>query len=113
MEASRGDKTICLPFESEKHYNSCMRDAKRFRQTLTELYNRHPELFPTRFGEGFSIDDKRVSERQQLALRRIELHATTAKFSVRPSFVLPDMTATTEEVEKGLFLRRWGVPYDA
>jgi hypothetical protein len=113
MEASRGDKTICLPFESEKHYNSCMRDAKRFRQTLTELYNRHPELFPTRFGEGFSIDDKRVSERQQLAIRRIELHATKEKFSVRPSFMLPYMTATTEEVEKGLFLRRWGVPYDA
>src|SRR2546423_12738721 len=87
MEASRGDKTICLPFESEKHYNSCMRHAKRFRQTLTELYNRHPELFPARFGEGFSIDDKRVSERQQLAIRRIELHATKEKFSERPSFM--------------------------
>ena len=113
MEASRGDKTICLPFESEKYDKSCMRDAKMFRQTLTELYNRHPELFPVRFGEGFSIDDTRVSKRQQRAIRRIELHATTAKFSVRPSFMLPSMTATTEEGEKGLFLRRWGVPYDA
>ena len=87
MEASRGDQTLCLPFESEKHYNACMRDAKIFRQTLTELYNRHPELFPARFGEGFSIDDKRVSARQHLAIRRLELHATKEKYSVRPSCI--------------------------
>ena len=90
-----------------------MRDAKMFRQTLTALYNRHPKLFPARFGAGFSMDDKRVSERQHLPIRRIELHATKEKFSVRPSFMLPSMTATTEAVEKGLFLRRWGVPSDA
>jgi hypothetical protein len=113
MEASRGDKTLCMPFESAKHYNACMRDATRFRQTLTALSNRHPARFPARFGEGFSIDDKRVSTRQQLAIRRIALHATKEKFSVRPSCVLPYRTATTEEVEKGLFLRHWGVPYDA
>ena len=113
MEASRGDKTLCLPCESEKHYNSCMRDAKRFRQTRTARDNRHPALLPTRCGAGCSIEDTRVSERQPRASRRIERHATTEKCSVRPSCMLPYLTATTEEGDKGLLLRRWGVPYDA
>ena len=36
MEASV-ETDYLPPFESEKPYNSCMRDAKMFRQTLTEL----------------------------------------------------------------------------
>jgi hypothetical protein len=113
MEPSRGDKSICLPFDSETHYDACVRSPRLFRQALLERYERHPELFPTRFGEGFTLDDRRYSVRQQLWLRRIELRATGQKFTVRPSLVFPYMLATTDEVEKGLYLRRWGVPYEA
>jgi hypothetical protein len=84
-----------------------------FRQTLPALYNRHPERFPARCGAGCSREDQRVSARQQLPLRRLALQAPTEKCSVRPSCLLPSMTATTAEGEKGLFLRRWGVPYAA
>jgi len=113
MEASRGEKTICLPFESEAHYEACMRNPEEFRRTLSSLYGRYPELFPARFEAGFVLDGKRFSERQQLSIRRVVLRATGQKFSIRPSFMLPYMTATTEDVEKGLYLRHWNVPYDA
>jgi hypothetical protein len=113
METSRGDKSICLPFQSEEHYEACMRDPKLFRRELEELYERYPELFPARFGEGFTLDDRRCSEKQQLWIRRIELRATKQKFTIRPSLVLPYMSATTEEVEKGLYLRHWNVPHEA
>ncbi|MGH8473578.1 MAG: hypothetical protein ACREVJ_14220, partial [Gammaproteobacteria bacterium] len=34
-------------------------------------------------------------------------------YQVRPSFVMPYMVARTEAVEKALYLRHWGVPFDA
>jgi hypothetical protein len=34
-------------------------------------------------------------------------------FTLRPSFLLPYGIGRTEEVEKALFLRQWGVPFDA
>src|SRR5215216_2081743 len=105
MEAPRGQKTICLPFQSEEHYEQCVRSPDLFRKTLMESYEQHPELFPARFGEGFTLDDKRHCERQQLWIRRIRLRTTRQKFTVRPSLVLPYMIATTDEVEKGLYLR--------
>ena len=46
-------------------------------------------------------------------MRRIKLKATRRVFTVRPSFLLPYGIGRTEEVEKALFLRQWGVPFDA
>lgn len=46
-------------------------------------------------------------------LRRIELKATAEVFLVRPSFLMPYMVGRTEDVEKALYLRHWGVPFDA
>ena len=113
MEASRGEKTICVPFESEAHYEGCVLDKARFRQALEEIHRRHPELFPSRFEEGFVLHDRYFSERLQLWTRRIRVKATGEVFGVRPSLATPYMVAMTEEVEKGLFLRHWGVPHEA
>src|SRR5262249_19254086 len=41
----------------------------------------------------------------------VECKATGQAFSVRPSFVLPYMAGWTDDVEKPLFLRRFGVPF--
>jgi hypothetical protein len=46
-------------------------------------------------------------------VRRIKLNATGAVFTLRPSFLLPYGIGRTEEVERALFLRHWGVPFDA
>jgi hypothetical protein len=35
-----------------------------------------------------------------------------AAYQLRPDTVMPYMVGTTEEVEKGLYLRRYGVPYE-
>jgi hypothetical protein len=112
MGSSRG-KSICVPFDSEEHYAACVADPKSFRQHLTEVYGQHPELFPTRMSEGFVLHDKSWSIKQQVMLRRLELTATAAVFLVRPSFLMPYMVGRTEAVEKALYLRHWGVPFDA
>src|SRR5690606_18102474 len=34
-------------------------------------------------------------------------------FQIRPSFIMPYCVARTQDIEHALYLRRWGVPYDA
>lgn len=50
---------------------------------------------------------------QRCGVRRIKLKATGAVFTLRPSCLLPDGIGRTEEVEQALFLRQWGVPFEA
>jgi hypothetical protein len=112
MEPSRG-KSICVPFDSEEHYAVCVADPESFRQHLTEVFGQHPELFPARMSEGFVLQDKSWSIKQQVMLRRLELKAPTEVFLGRPSFLRPSMVGRTAAVEKALYLRHWGVPFDA
>ncbi len=112
MEPSRG-KSLCVPFESEEHYAACVAEPASFRQHLTAVFGQHPELFPARISEGFVLHDKSWSLKQQVMLRRLELKATAEVFLVRPSFLMPSMVGRTEAVEKALYLRHWGVPFDA
>lgn len=46
-------------------------------------------------------------------VRRIEIKATAGVFLVRPSGLWPYLVGRTAEVEKALYLRQWGVPFDA
>ena len=46
-------------------------------------------------------------------MRRIKLKSTGQVYQIRPSFVMPYMIGHTDEVEKALYLRHWGVPFDA
>lgn len=104
--------SICLPFESEAHYQDCMKDFNQCRTYLDQVYADYPELFPQEWPRGYSFHGFVFSKKQQLLTRRIRTWSGKA-FQIRPSFVLPYMVARTEEVEKAFFLRRWGVPFDA
>lgn len=106
-------KSICLPCQSEAEYRQCVDDARQFRQFLQQMFARHPELFPAAFPQGFTLHDSYRSVKQAVRLRRIKLTATKEVFLVRPSLLLPYLSAKTSEVEKALYLRRWGVPFEA
>lgn len=108
-----GNKHICLPFTSKAQYREYVDDPAQYRQYLTQMLRQHPELFPKGMEQGFTFHDCYVSVKQDLIVRRIKVQATSAVFTLRPSFVMPYMIARTEEVEKALYLRQWGVPFDA
>jgi len=111
---SRAHKHICLPFESEADYQACLDDLTKYRRRLEDMRHRHPEIFPQAMAGGFSFHDSYRSRKQQgLRLRRIKLRQTGEVFTLRPSFVMPYLIARTEEVEKALYLRQWGVPFEA
>src|SRR5512135_802160 len=52
----------------------------------------------------------RVSAKRGVTIRRVRLKNGTAD-RIRPSFLMPSLTARTEEVQGPLFLRKFGVPF--
>jgi hypothetical protein len=112
-QPSHGRKHICVPFESEAQYRDCVADVAKYRAYLTKLCQHHPELFPQAMGDGATCHDRSPSRKQQVVLRRIKLKTTQEVFTLRPSFVLPSLVARAEEVKKALFVRQWGVPFEA
>ena len=95
---------------SEERYLQIINAPHEFRRTLDELFRQMPELFPANFAEGYQLKDDRRSAKQGVPIRRIVLNDGLA-YSVRPSFLMPYMTARTEDVQGSLFLRKFGVPF--
>jgi hypothetical protein len=108
-----GNKPICLPFASEALYREYVDHPAQYRQYLSEMRRQYPELFPQDMDQGFPFHDAYVSVKQDVIVRRIKLKTTGAVFTLRPAFVMPSMIARTDEVEKALYLRQWGVPFAA
>lgn len=107
--APRGSRTICLPV-TEESYGQIMAGPAEFKAFLNDQFQKTPELFPPGFALGYQLKDGRVSRKLGISQRRIRL-GDKSSFSVRPSFVMPYMTARTEQAQIGLFLRKFGVPY--
>jgi len=106
---SRGIRTICLPV-GEEFYAEVIRDAAQFRNWLQQQFCERPELFPKNFGSGFAMKDIRTSKKLSISLRRIMLRDGQS-YTIRPSFVMPYMPEFTDKAERGLFLRKFGLPY--
>jgi hypothetical protein len=110
LRAQYGQRTIILPIE-EEHYAQIIHDPQRFRdEWLNPNYAHSPELFPKGFEKGYEMNGHYTSKRQKIMIRRIALR-NGEQYQVRPAFVMPMMVARTEEVQAGLFLRKFGVPY--
>ena len=105
-----GRSTICLPIDKDD-YLTLVDDPTAFRRWIDDSFRDSPELFPEGFAQGYLLKDGRTSTKLGLPLRRIECKATGRAFTVRPSCVLPYMAGWTDDVEKPLFLRRFGVPF--
>ena len=111
----RGQKQICLGME-ETTYQEIWQDPKRIRQFLDDQMKEHPKLFPQAMQQlGYRLDgmEPESSKMPGIALRRIRIPGTNNVYFLRPSFVMPYMTGRLEDVEKGLYLRTFGVPYEA
>src|SRR5690349_16528913 len=107
---ARRCSTICLPI-SKDAYRGLIDDPARFRAWLDAACKDCPELFPEAFALGYTRKDDRVSAKTGIRTRRVECKADGRAYSVRPSFVLPYAAGLTDDIEKPLFLRRFGVPF--
>ena len=90
-----------------------MTNKVKIREYLDNSYSRHPELFPEAFKGGYVLHGFVYSKKQEIKTRRIKLVENNEAYQIRPSFLMPYMIARTDEVEKGLYFKRWGVPFEA
>jgi hypothetical protein len=96
---------------TEEHYANIIDDPTRVRKEwLDPQYAGSPELFPPDFAKGYEMNGHYPSKRQGVKIRRIALK-NGDQYQLRPAFLLPMMVAKVDEVEAGLFLRKFGVPY--
>ena len=97
----------------EQEYQEIVENPERFRQYLDEMRSEHPEIFPLEIDCGYRLYGIIKSSKLGIKIRRIQLLATKQIYQVRPSFAMPYMIGKTEQLEKPLYLRRFGVPFEA
>ena len=107
-----GDKTICLPLSVELDYDTFVKDTAGYRLYLDQMIALHRELFPVGIEQGYRFHGFVSSGKLHLSTRRIRLNVNGEVYQIRPDTVMPYMVGKTEDVEKGLYLRQYGVPYD-
>ena len=113
---AKTSKRVILPLNRET-YNHLIDDPVDYRAYVNTMLTECPELFPSDMQAGFTWHDCLSSKKMpDVRMRRIKLKQPDAAgkdqvWTLAPSFVMPYMTGYTDEVEKALFLRGFGVPY--
>jgi hypothetical protein len=88
-------------------YPAFVEDTARYRAYLDDLIEKQPELFPAEINQGYCFHGFVESDKLHLRTRRIRLNSNRQAYQLRPDTVMPYMIGYTEEVEKGLYLRRY------
>lgn len=117
QEVVKVSKRVMLPIDMAA-YEEIAKDGVEFRAWLDRMIAAHPELFPAIIHDGYVLHDY-LPESDKLPgvrFRRIKLKQCDEKgqdmvLTIASSGVLPYMVGYTDEVEKALFLRRFGVPF--
>jgi hypothetical protein len=114
-EAAKPSKRICLPISREA-YADMIDKPQCFRETLDGFIENYPELFPAAIQQGYHLYGfaRQSVKMPAVRIRRIGLPSEQGGltvYTIVPSFVMPYRVGYAEEVEKALFLRRFGVPF--
>jgi hypothetical protein len=112
----RGLRTIRFPI-CEADYERFLEDRSFARSVLDALLQAHPECFPEPMPLHYTFYGfTRLSRKSHLRCRRLQVgppqHAPARSvFTLMPSFMMPYMSGRTAEVDRGLLLLRYHVPY--
>lgn len=109
---TRTNKRIVLPID-QQDYEQIVNNTVAFRHYVDDMIEQHGELFPDDIQQGYRLYGMHPASQKmpEVQMRRLRLHATDQVYTVAPSFVMPYATGYVKDVEKALFLRRFGVPY--
>lgn len=101
------NRTIVLPI-SETDYTKFVEDIPTAHQIIRQIYDQHPSIFPIEMQSGYKLNGSTaVSKKTGYFLRRIDISGIS--YQIRPSFLMSYMRAKVSEVEKALFLIRFGI----
>lgn len=115
-KVSQTNPRVILPI-TYAMYQETAADKEQFRHWLDEMIEQFPELFPKGIENGYTLHDMLPASTKlpEVRFRRIKLKSVNEAgkqqaLTICSSDVMPYMTGLTDEVEKVLFLRRFGVP---
>ncbi len=100
-QSVRGQSTICIPC-SQEQYERIVEDPVPFRAFLDRQIEAMPDRFPPEIRRGYRMKDIYSSRKTGWKLRRIELRNLRC-YLIRPSFLMPYLSARTEAVQAPLF----------
>ena len=110
--AVKGKENRTIYFSiSEKDYKNFENDNSVAHIVINEALKKNPNSFPSDILEkGYKLNGKdRKSKKMNICLRRIKIGNHV--YRICPSFVIPGMRGKVSEVEKVLFLAKFGVPF--
>ena len=112
-QVAKPNPRVILPIPHPE-YEEKSADPRCFRYWLDNMIDSYPELFPKMIEQGYTLHDLLPASVKlpDVRFRRIKLKAGEQQVvTICSSDVMPYMTGYTDEVEKVLFLRRFGVPF--
>ena len=86
-------------------YEVVVLDAALYRSVSDDYCSQYPKVFPPNFGAGYKLHDVLKTKRQNLLIRRIKLRNRSV-YEVVPSDYMPYLIGKTDDVGKGLYLRK-------
>lgn len=110
---SKANPRVILPI-ARTEYEQLASEPQQFRRWLDEMITTYAELFPVEIEAGYTLHDilPASAKLPDVRWRRIKLKGGAQQvLTICSSDVMPYMTGYTDEVEKALFLRRFGVPF--
>jgi len=100
----KGSKTIRIPCSEENHL-TMVKNSSQFRSFLTNVIEKHPELFPKDITSGYHLHGFTAPsvKLDGIIFFRIKILASGDVYTVAPSYVMPYMCAKTKDVEDAFF----------
>ena len=110
--APKGNKIIRVLCDQDE-YDLLSSGTDSCRNFLDKEIKKYPEIFPSKITEGYVFCGMtRPSKKlDNIRFRNIKLKATGEVYTIHPSFIMPNLIGYTDEIEKGLLLRKNNVPY--
>ena len=107
--ARNGERQICLPL-SKQQYDDIWNDSAKVRIWIDQMIKESPELFPEQIADGYHLKGKAKPsvKMPDIQLRQIEIGKQ--RYYLRPSFVMPAFSGTTDELEAPMELLAHGIP---
>ncbi len=106
--ASSGERQICLPL-SEQQYDDIWDDSAKVRILIDQMVERSPELFPQNITGGYQLKGKLPASAKMPDIQLRQIQIAGQRFYLRPSFVMPAFTGTTDELHHPMELLAPGV----
>jgi hypothetical protein len=109
-DTPRASRQICIPMPRDL-YDRIWHTSAEVRQYLEELIEAMPELFPQGISDGFHLTGRLPESKKLPGIQLRQLRLKDGRvFTLRPSFVMPYMSGTVEELDKPLMLLAHGTP---